>query len=92
MGGYGAERDNVIYVHGKDENGKDDFSNKFTIDWEDRFDETILESVGDLCYLTVGIERDKGGKVYYKKFLAPVSYTHLIQNRWQKDSSTKWEI
>ena len=71
MGGYGAERDNVIYVHGKDENGKDDFSNKFTIDWEDRFDETILESVGDLCYLTVGIERDKGGKVYYKKFLAP---------------------
>lgn len=27
--------------------------------------------MGDLCYLTVGIERDKGGKVYYKKFLAP---------------------
>ena len=25
MGGYGAERDNVIYVHGKDEEGKDDF-------------------------------------------------------------------
>lgn len=71
MGGYGAERDNVVYVHGKNEDGRDDFDNKFTIDWDDRFDETILESVGDLCFLTVGLERDKGGKVYYKKFLTP---------------------
>ena len=71
MGGYGAERDNVVYVHGKDDEGKDDFDNKFTIDWDDRFDETILESVGDLCFLTVGLEKDKSGKVYYKKFLTP---------------------
>lgn len=71
MGGYGAERDNVVYVHGKDEEGRDDFDNKFTIDWDDRFDETILESVGDLCFLTVGLEKDKGDKVYYKKFLTP---------------------
>ena len=71
MGGYGAERDNVVYVHGKDSEGKDDFDDKFTIDWDDRFDEKILESVGDLCFLTVGLEKDKGGKVYYKKFLTP---------------------
>ena len=71
MGGYGAERDNVVYVHGKSEDGKDDFDNKFTIDWDDRLDETILESVGDLCFLTVGLEKDKNGKVFYKKFLTP---------------------
>lgn len=71
MGGYGAERDNVVYVHGKDSEGRDDFGDKFTIDWDDRFDEKILESVGDLCFLTVGLEKDKGGKVYYKKFLTP---------------------
>ena len=71
MGGYGAERDNVVYVHGKDADGKDDFDNKFTIDWDDRFDESILETVGDLCFLTVGLEKDKNGKVYYKKFLTP---------------------
>ena len=71
MGGYGAERDNVVYVHGKDSDGKDDFDDKFTIDWDDRFDEKILESVGDLCFLTVGLEKDKGGKVYYMKFLTP---------------------
>ncbi len=71
MGGYGAERDNVIYVHGKDEEGKDDFDNKFTIDWDDRFDETILESVGDLCFIKVGLEKDKNGKTFEKKFLSP---------------------
>lgn len=74
MGGYGAERDNVIYVHGKDEDGRDDFENKFTIDWEDRFDESILETIGDLCFMTVGLEKyenkSKEEKVFYKKFLS----------------------
>lgn len=79
MGGYGAERDNVVYVHGKDEDGKDDFDNKFTIDWDDRFDEAILESVGDLCFLTVGLEKDEKGKVYYKKFLTPYDAIAYIQ-------------
>lgn len=69
MGGYGAERDNVIYVHGKDSDGKDDFANSFQIDWDDRFDETVLETVGDLCFMTVGLEKDKTGKTFYKKFL-----------------------
>ena len=79
MGGYGAERDNVVYVHGKDEAGKDDFDNKFTIDWDDRFDEAILESVGDLCFLTVGLEKDEKGRVYYKKFLTPYDAIAYIQ-------------
>lgn len=70
MGGYGAERDNVVYVHGKKDDGKDDFNNRFTIDWDDRFDEKILEDIGDMCFLTVGLERDKKDKVYYKKFLS----------------------
>lgn len=71
MGGYGAERDNVIYVHGKTDDGKDDFDNKFSIDWDDRFDKDILDTIGDLCFLTVGLEKDKSGKVFYKKFLTP---------------------
>src|SRR5690606_25401921 len=70
MGGYGAERDNVIYVHGKKDDGKDDFENRFTIDWDDRFDEDILDEVGDMCFLTVGLEKDKNDKVFYKKFLS----------------------
>jgi len=74
MGGYGATRDNVIYVHGvkKDTNGKlvSDYENRFTIDWDDRFDDKILETIGDDCFIRVGIEKDSKGKTYVKKFLS----------------------
>lgn len=70
MGGYASERDNVIYVHGKDENGKDDFENKFTLDWDDRNAESYFEDIGDLCFITVGLEKTKDDKTYYKKFLS----------------------
>lgn len=70
MAGYGAERDNVIYVHGKDSEGKDDWDNSFTIDWDDRDDETILDTVGNSCFIRVGIEKDSKGKTYTKRFLS----------------------
>ncbi len=73
MGGYGAERDNVLYVHGiteKDGKKTDDYENRFTIDWADRFDETILESIGEGCFIKVGIEKDSKDKTFTKKFLS----------------------
>lgn len=79
MGGYGAERDNVIYVHGKTDDGKDDFENKFTIDWDDREDKDILETIGDLCFYTVGLEKDKNDKVFYKRFLTPYDMIAYIK-------------
>lgn len=94
MGGYGAERDNVIYVHGKDEDGRDDFENKFTIDWEDRFDESILETIGDLCFMTVGLEKyeaksknsdKKEEKVYYKKFLSAYDMIQYINENLEDE-------
>ena len=73
-GGYGATRDNVIYVNGvkKDEKGKPvtDYENRFTIDWDDRFDDKILETIGEDCFIRVGIEKDNKGKTYVKKFLS----------------------
>lgn len=70
MSGYGSERsNNSIYVHGKKEDGSDDFDNQYIIDWEDRFDESILEDIGDLCFVSVGLEKDSKDKTYYKKFL-----------------------
>lgn len=71
MGGYGSDRDNVVWVHGKKEDGKDDFENSFTIDWEDRFDKDIIKTLGDLCFITVGIEKDEKGNTIYEKFLTP---------------------
>ncbi len=79
MGGYGSERDNVIYVHGKDAEGKDDFKEKFTIAWEDRFNDDVLEGIGDLCFLTVGIEKDTKGKTFTMKFLSEYDAIAYVQ-------------
>lgn len=70
MGGYSENRENIIYVHGKDENGNNDFGQTFTVDWEDRLNDEVLESVGDLCFITVGLEKTTTGKTYYKNFLS----------------------
>ena len=69
MNGYGSERDNVIYVHGKNADGTDDFSNSYTIAWEDRFDEDILKDIGSLCFIRVGLEKTDKEKTFYKDFL-----------------------
>ena len=74
MGGYSSVNDSVIYVHGKkeDDNGKesDDYENRFTIDWDDRFDEEIIDEVGKQCFITVGLEKDAKDKTFAKKFLS----------------------
>ena len=70
MGGYGANRDNVIYVHGKKEDNTDDWQNQYTIDWEDRNDDSILSDIGDGCFYTAAIEVDTKGKLVYQKFLS----------------------
>ena len=80
MGGYAAERENVIYAHGKDDDGKDDFDNKIEVSWDDRFDEDILDTIGDLCFITVGLETTaKTGKTFYKKFLSAYDAIDYIQ-------------
>ena len=72
MGGYGSERaNNVIYVHGKNEDGSDDFKNQYTIDFVDRFDESILEDIGSTCFINIGLEKDIHDKTVVKRFLTP---------------------
>jgi hypothetical protein len=73
FGGYSTAFDNKIYVHGvveEDGKRKDDFQAKWEIAWEDRLTESLFEEIGDMCFITVGIEKDKEGKVFYKKFLS----------------------
>ena len=80
MGGYGSERsNNVVYVHGKNEDGSDDFKNQYTIDFVDRFEESILEDIGSTCFITVGLEKDIKGQTVAKRFLTPydaIAYIH----------------
>lgn len=79
MGGFSDSGNNVIYAHGKDDDGKDDFNEKLQIDWEDRMNDDILESVGDLSFITVGLERTDKGKMFRKKFLSPYDAIAYIQ-------------
>ena len=75
MGGYGSDRENFVNVHGKKkgDNGQDqdDFENMFKIDWEDRLDEDNFDSLGEKCFITVGLEKDDKDKTVYKKFITP---------------------
>lgn len=70
MGGYFSDGDNVIYAHGKDDEGKDNFDDKVVVDWEDRTNEKYLENIGDMCFITVGLEKKENDKTFYKKFLS----------------------
>ena len=70
MGGYSSEQPSAIYAHGKKDDGSDDFESKVTVDWDDRFNESILETIGDLSFITVGLEKTTKGSTYYKKFLS----------------------
>lgn len=79
MGGYSEDRENIIYVHGKDENGNDDFGQTFTVDFEDRLNDEVLESVGDLCFITVGLEKTDKGKTHYKNFLSAYDAIAYVQ-------------
>lgn len=85
MGGYSSEGENVIYVHGKNEDNSDDWKNQFHVDWDDRFNDNILKEVGDLCFLTVGLEKTDKGKTYYKKFLKAYDAIAYIKEHLTSD-------
>lgn len=85
MGGYSSENENKIYAHAKKEDGSDDFKQQVIVDWSDRFDEDVLENIGDLSFITVGLEKTDKDKTFYKKFLSPydaIAYIkeHLTDN------------
>lgn len=85
MGGYSEENENRIYAHGKKDDGSDDFDKQMIVAWEDRFNDEILEDIGDLSFLTVGLEKTNADKTYYKKFLSAydaIAYIkeHLTDN------------
>lgn len=85
LGGYSADGENKIYVHGKDENGNDDFKKKIVVDFEDRFNDDILEEVGDMSFVNIGLEKTSEGKTFYKKFLSPYDAIEYIHENLRED-------
>lgn len=85
MGGYSENGKNVIYAHGKKDDGSDDFSIKIEVDWEDRFDERILDQIGDMCFISVGLEKTDNGKTFVKKFLSAYDAIAYINDHLRED-------
>ena len=86
MGGYSEENENKIFAHGKKDNGSDDFEKQIIVDWEDRFDDDVLEKIGDLSFITVGLEKTSEGKTFYKKFLSAYDAIAYIKDHLTEDT------
>lgn len=85
MGGYSEENENKIYAHGKKDDGSDDFEAQIIVDWEDRFSDDVLEEIGDLSFITVGLEKTNEGKTFYKKFLSAYDAIAYIKEHLTED-------
>ena len=86
MGGYSTSKGGVIYVHGKKEDGSDDWENSFTVDWDDRNNEDILDEIGDFCFFKVGLETTEGGKTFTQKFLSAYDAVAYVQEHLTNDT------
>lgn len=80
MDGFSPIRDNVIYVHGKDADGKDDYKNNYTIDFDDRFDESILEDIGNNCFLIADLGNGE------QKFLKGYDFINYLHENLENDT------
>ena len=85
MGGYSEENENRIYAHGKKDDGSDDFDKQHIIAWEDRFNDDILEDIGDMSFITVGLEKTDKGNTFYKKFLSAYDAIAYIKEHLTED-------
>ena len=81
MGGYNESGDNnVIYAHGKNDDGSDNWSDQIKVDWDKRNDPAVMDTVGERCFITVGLEKTSENKTFYKKFLSAYDAIEYIQS------------
>lgn len=85
MGGYSEENENKIYAHGKKDDDTDDFEKQIIVDWDDRFNDDVLEKIGDLSFITVGLEKTDKDKTFYKKFLSAYDAIAYIKEHLSED-------
>lgn len=85
MSGYSEENENRIYAHGKTESGSDDFDKQMIVAWEDRFNDEILEDIGDLSFITIGLEKTNADKTHYKKFLSAYDAIAYVREHLTED-------
>lgn len=83
------------YCHGKKASDNDssklidDYSNQLRVAWEDRFDEEILETIGNQSFVKGALEVDTKGKTVLSKFLAPYDLAKYMQENLQDGQVVK---
>ena len=85
MGGYSEENENKIYAHGKKEDGSDNFEEQIAVDWNDRFNDEVLEDIGDLSFIKVALVKTNKGKLYENKFLSAYDAIAYIKDNLTDD-------
>lgn len=85
MSGYSEDNENKIYAHGKKDDGSDDFDKQIIVDWEDRNNDDVLEEIGGLSFVTVGLEKTSEGKTFYKRFLSAYDAIAYIKEHLTED-------
>lgn len=70
-GGFFPDDDNILRAFSKTDKDDSEKSKMVEIAWEDRFNEDLLDTIGDSSFITVGVEKDVKEKTVYKKFLTP---------------------
>lgn len=84
MGGcYPNSTGNTIRVRSKENN------ERFEIEWEDRKNEAVLENVSDFDFITVALEKDTKGNLFYKKFLTWYDAVDYVKDNIQEGMVVK---
>ena len=84
-GGFFPERDNVIRAYSKDKKDDTGKSELAEIAWEDRLDESLIDTISDSSFITVGVEKDVKGKTVYKKFLSAYDAVEYLSDHLEND-------
>ena len=85
MGGYSEENENKIYAHGKKDDGSDNFEEQIVVDWDDRFNDEVLEDIGDLSFIKVALVKTNKGKLFENKFLSAYDAIAYIKENLTDD-------
>jgi len=55
------------------------------VPWEDRLKEEVLEEIGDLSFITVGLVKTDKGKTFYNKFLSAYDAIAYVKEHLSED-------
>ena len=78
FGGYDSLKPRDLFVHGKNDDGSDNFQDTFYIDWNNRNDPSTIKDLGDNCFIEVALEKDVNDKLIHKKFLSEYDAVEYI--------------